>query len=183
MRLAFALVESGDCRAAEPHFSRAIALGIRSADPHLGLAGCQARRGDRAAAVKTLEASERVEQDNPVVLANLGILLSELGAHERAVTALARAVTIDPDFHEARFNLAVAYGSAGRRADAAREAQDAPRAPAAGRTPAPRDPAAPRRRAVIGPRRSSAVRAKSARFGPRHPDRAVRPRNPSLPSP
>jgi arylsulfatase A-like enzyme/Tfp pilus assembly protein PilF len=123
MRLAFALVESDECPAAEKHFSRAIALGIRSADPYLGLAGCQAVKGDRAAAVKTLEASERIEQDNPVVLANLGILLSELGAHDRATAALGRAVTIDPDFHEARFNLAIAYATAGRRADAAREAR------------------------------------------------------------
>jgi arylsulfatase A-like enzyme/Flp pilus assembly protein TadD len=123
MRLAFSLVESNECPAAEKHFSRAIALSIRSADPYLGLAGCQARRGDRAAAVKTLQASERIERDNPVVLANLGILLSELGAHDRATAALGRAVTIDPDFHEARFNLAIAYATAGRRADAAREAQ------------------------------------------------------------
>lgn len=123
MRLAFALVESDECPAAERHFSRAIALGLRSADPYLGLAGCQGRRGDRAGAVKTLEASARVEQDNPVVLANLGILLSELGAHDRALAALGRAVAIEGDFHEARFNLAIAYATAGRRAQAAREAQ------------------------------------------------------------
>jgi tetratricopeptide (TPR) repeat protein len=123
MRLAFSLAESDACAAAERHFTRAIALGIRSADPYLGLAGCQAGRGDRAAAIRTLEASERVEPDNPVVFANLGILESGRGNHDRAIAALARSVALDPDFHQARFNLAVAYASGGRRPDAAREAQ------------------------------------------------------------
>jgi choline-sulfatase len=122
MRLAFALAETGDCAAAEPHFKRAIGLGIPSADPYLGLAGCQAGRGDRKAAVGTLSRSLAVEKDNPVVLANLGIMKSELGDHDGAVTSLTRALALDPDFHQARFNLAIALARAGRRAEAAREA-------------------------------------------------------------
>jgi choline-sulfatase len=123
MRLAFTLAEAGDCAAAEPHFRRAIALRIPSSDPHLGLAGCQAGRGDRKAAIDTLSDSLAVEKDNPVALANLGILKSELGDHDGAVAALARALALDPDFHQARFNLAIAFARAGRRAEAAREAQ------------------------------------------------------------
>ena len=33
-------------------------------------------------------------------------------------------LTLDPDFHQARFNLARVFARAGQRADAAREAQD-----------------------------------------------------------
>jgi tetratricopeptide (TPR) repeat protein len=123
MRLGFAFAESGDCRRAEPHFRRAIALRLPSADPYLGLAGCQAGRGDRKAAIDTLEASPSVETDNPVVLANLGTLRSELGDHAQAIAALSKSVALDPDFHQARFYLALAYARAGKRDDAAREAR------------------------------------------------------------
>jgi Flp pilus assembly protein TadD len=72
--------------------------------------------------VEALRAADRAEPDNPVVLANLGIVLSDAGRPGEAVSSLERAVSLDPDFHEARFNLAVAYARAGRRPDAAREA-------------------------------------------------------------
>jgi choline-sulfatase len=123
MRLGFAFAESGDCRRAEPHFTRAIVLRLPSADPYLGLGGCQAGRGDRKAAIATLEASRAVETDNPVVLANLGTLRSDVGDHAQAIAALVKAVALDPDFHQARFYLALAYARAGQRADAAREAR------------------------------------------------------------
>ncbi len=123
MRLGFALVEARDCARAEPHFRRAMALHLPSADPYLGLAGCQAARSDRKQAIKTLEASQAVEKDNPVVLANLGSLRSDLGDHTGAISALARSVSLDMDFHQARFYLALAYARAGRREDAAREAR------------------------------------------------------------
>jgi choline-sulfatase len=123
LRLGFAFAESGDCRRAEPHFRRAIALRLPSADPYLGLAGCQAGRGDRKAAIDTLEASRTVEADNPVVFANLGTLRSELGDHAQAIAALSKSVALDSDFHQARFYLALAYARAGKRDDAAREAR------------------------------------------------------------
>jgi cytochrome c-type biogenesis protein CcmH/NrfG len=40
-----------------------------------------------------------------------------------AIQALKTALDADPTLHEARFNLAVAYAKAGRRADAAAEAR------------------------------------------------------------
>jgi choline-sulfatase len=123
MRLGFALAEAGDCAGAGPRFRRAMALRLPSADPYLGLAGCQAERGDRKAAVKTLEDSRAVEKDNPVVLANLGSLRSELGDHTQALAALSRSVSLDPEFHQARFYLALAYARAGQRDEAAREAR------------------------------------------------------------
>jgi choline-sulfatase len=124
MRLGFALSESGRCNEAVPHFRAAIANGIPGADPHLGVARCHAvaRRFDAAAA--ELRAADRAEADNPVVLANLGIVLSDGGRPSEAITPLDRAVTIDPGFHEARFNLAIAYARAGNRVEAARHAEE-----------------------------------------------------------
>jgi cytochrome c-type biogenesis protein CcmH/NrfG len=81
-----------------------------------------ARRFDAAAA--ELRAADRAEADNPVVLANLGIVLSDGGRPSEGITPLDRAVTIDPDFHEARFNLAIAYARAGNRVEAARHAEE-----------------------------------------------------------
>jgi arylsulfatase A-like enzyme/thioredoxin-like negative regulator of GroEL len=124
MRLAFALSESGRCAEAMPHFKTAIAKGIPGADPHLGLARCHAlaRRFDAAAA--ELRTADRAEPDNPVVLANLGIVLSDSRRPLDGIAPLNRALAIDPDFHEARFNLAVAYARAGNRVEAARHAEE-----------------------------------------------------------
>ena len=57
----------------------------------------------------------------------------------RGSIPLGRALDIDPDFHQARFNLAVALARLGKRADAAREAEELLR-----RLP----PGAPQRREV-----------------------------------
>jgi tetratricopeptide (TPR) repeat protein len=121
LRLGFVLADTGRCASAMAHFEKAIAGGMPGADPHLGLARCHAlaRRPERATAA--LRAADRVEPDNPIVLANLGIVLSDAGRPAEALPALERALSLDPDFHEARFNLAVAYARTGRRPDAARE--------------------------------------------------------------
>jgi arylsulfatase A-like enzyme len=124
MRLGFVLAETGRCGSALTYFEKAVALGMPGADPHLGSARCHvaARRTDRA--VAELRAADRAEPDNPVVLANLGIVLSDAGRPLEGVPSLERAVSLDPGFHEARFNLAVAYARADRRPEAAREAAE-----------------------------------------------------------
>jgi Flp pilus assembly protein TadD len=124
MRLGFVLSVRGRCADAIPYFERAIARGMPGADPHLGLARClaEARRTDRASA--ELRTADRVEPGNPVVLANLGIVLSDSGRAAEGIPPLERAVALDPEFHEARFNLAVAYARAGRRTESAREANE-----------------------------------------------------------
>ena len=124
LRLGYVLLESNRCGEAVPFLKAAIAAKVPSADPYLGLALCQvaARRLDEAQA--TLREAERVEPDNPVVLANLGIVLSDAGKFRDAIAPFQRALTLDPNFHEARFNLARTYARAGQRQEAAREAQE-----------------------------------------------------------
>jgi len=124
MRLGFVLADTGRCAGAIASFEKAIARGMPGADPHLGLARCHvlARRPDRA--VAELRAADQAEPDNPVVLANLGIVLSDGGRPVEALPSLERALSLDPDFNEARFNLAVAYARLRRHADAAREAAE-----------------------------------------------------------
>ena len=107
-----------------PHLQAAIAAGVPGADPHLDLALCQVESNQLDAAVKTLNAASRAEPDNPVVLANLGILMSEAGRHDDGVAPLRRALDLDPSFHEARFNLARVLAHAGRKDGGAREAEE-----------------------------------------------------------
>jgi thioredoxin-like negative regulator of GroEL len=124
VRLAYALVEKNRCAEAIPHFTRAIAQRLPTADAHLGLAGCQVAARNLRAAERTLRAAETVEPDNPIVDANLGIVVSDSGHPAEALRYLQSALALAPDLHQARFSLAVAYGRLGQRQDAAREATE-----------------------------------------------------------
>ena len=62
---------------------------------------------------KHFAAAERVEPGNPVVLANLGLVLSDGGKPQAAIDPLQRALTTDPDLHHARFALAIAFARVG----------------------------------------------------------------------
>jgi thioredoxin-like negative regulator of GroEL len=117
-------MNSGRCREATPRFAAAIAGRVPGTDAHLGLAGCQLALKQAAAAERTLREAAAIEPDNPVVGANLGLLLSDTGRASDAIPYLQRAVARDPELHQARFGLAIAYARSGRRADAAREADD-----------------------------------------------------------
>jgi len=124
LRLGYVLLDANRCRDAVPRFRSAVGAHLPSADAHLGLAACEVleRRFDAAAA--TLRDAERVEPGNPVVAANLGIALSDGGHPADAIVPLQRALTIDSDLHEARFNLAIAFARAGRPAEAATTAEE-----------------------------------------------------------
>ena len=124
LRLGYVMADSNRCKQAEPHFRAAIEANVPTADAHLGLAGCYAaaRAFDKAETVLR-DAAVR-EPDNPVVIANQAVVLSESGQAAKSVPLFQRALTLDPDFHEARFNLAIALAKANRRSEAAAEAQE-----------------------------------------------------------
>ena len=123
MRLGYALVDSGDLRRAEQHFRAALAASMPTADVHLGLALCFASTGRPAEAASALMEARRIEPGNPVVEANLGALALDGGDMTNAVAFLGAALQIDPDLHQARFNLARALAKQGRRAAALKEAE------------------------------------------------------------
>jgi arylsulfatase A-like enzyme/Flp pilus assembly protein TadD len=124
VRLGYVLAESNRCAQAIPRFRIAIDEKYPSADPYLGLASCQAAQRDFASAASTLRAADIVEAGNPVVLANLGLVLSDGGHPQAAIAPLERALAIDPDLHQARFALAIALASSGQRDKAAAQAQE-----------------------------------------------------------
>ncbi|HET7697776.1 MAG TPA: sulfatase-like hydrolase/transferase [Vicinamibacterales bacterium] len=124
LRLGYVLMESGRCRDAIPRFNAAIGAGVPGADAYLGLAGCQTAAKNLVAATRTLTAAQAIEPENAVVSANLGLVLSDSGQPGAAIPHLQRALSLDPDLHQGRFGLALAYARAGRRAEAERETRE-----------------------------------------------------------
>ena len=124
LRLGFAYLKRGDCVRALPQLTAAASAGLPSADAYLGIATCLGRQNDLAGAERALAEATRREPDNPVILANIGILQASRGQLAAAIASLTTALSKDPGLDEARFNLAIAYAKAGRRADAAAAARD-----------------------------------------------------------
>jgi cytochrome c-type biogenesis protein CcmH/NrfG len=118
LRLGYARVEAGDCGRAIAEFNAALASGLGSVDAYLGLAGCLGEKRELKGAGEALDEARRLEPDNPVVTANIGILQATRGDTAGAITTLQSALAADPDLHQARFNLALALARAGRRAEA-----------------------------------------------------------------
>ena len=124
LRLAYARLQAGDCARAEPEFHAAAAAGLPSADIYLGLATCLGQRRDLAGAERALGEARRLEPGNPAVTANLGLLQAAKGDLPAAIASLQAALAADPDLHEARFNLALAYARSGKRPEAAGAARE-----------------------------------------------------------
>lgn len=122
LRLGYVLLEAGTCAEATRRFDAAIAGHLASADAHLGRAQCEVAAHDLVGARRTLLAAEAIEPDNPVVIANLGLVISDQGQPAAAIPDLQRALSLDPDLHQARFALAIAMAKLGRRSEAAAEA-------------------------------------------------------------
>ena len=123
LRLGYVLAESGRCREARPRFATAIRGQVTTADAHLGLASCQSSAREFDAALRTLREAERVEPGNPIVIANVGLVLADAGKPADAIAPLRRALALSPDLHQARFGLALALARTGAREDALREAR------------------------------------------------------------
>jgi choline-sulfatase len=124
LRLGYLVQASSRCGEATKHFEKAIESRLPTADAHLGLAACQAAARQFDQAIATLRGADRVEPDNPVVIANLGVVLSDSGRPAEGLPYLERAVALDPSLDQARFHLAVTLGRLGRRDEAAREANE-----------------------------------------------------------
>jgi cytochrome c-type biogenesis protein CcmH/NrfG len=123
LRLGYAYLQRGDCASTVRELTIAANAGLPSADAHLGIATCLGRQNDLAGAERALVEARRREPDNPVIVANIGILQAARGQYPAAIDSLTAALAKDPGLDEARFNLALAYAKAGRRAEAAAAAR------------------------------------------------------------
>ena len=123
LRLGFAEMEKNRCDRAEPHLRVAAASGVPSADAGLGLAECRGRAGDVAGAERALASALKAEPENPVVIANMGLLALQRGRFSDAIPQLRRALELDAGLLEARFGLARALAQFGDRVGALVEAR------------------------------------------------------------
>lgn len=78
-----------------------------------------AGRGDDALAEERLRQAVGLAPDDPVVLANFGLLLSRLKQADAAVAALRRSLQLAPNQPEAAYNLGNVLRGLGRNAEAA----------------------------------------------------------------
>lgn len=124
LRLGYVLAATNRCPEARKRFAAAIRGQAPTADAHLGLAGCQAAAREFGTAIQTLREAARKEPGNPVVTANLGLVLGDAGRPAEAIEPLQRALAADPDLHQARFGLALALARANRRPEAAAAAAE-----------------------------------------------------------
>ncbi|GAB6389360.1 tetratricopeptide repeat protein [Stutzerimonas marianensis] len=127
-RLARARLDSGDARGAELAYRQALELAPDDAELLLGLGTAQLHLGELARAATTL-ASAASRLDVPVAHSRLGVAEALRGQPAAAQAAFARAVALDPDDLDARYNLALAYALNGQPDKALTEIADLDQSP------------------------------------------------------
>jgi len=110
---------------AEKSLETAIALGARSPEAYFYLAESTLHAApDRIdAAQKAITRAEELAPDDPWVRALAGRIAFEKGDYHTAVAELREAIKLRPNFVQAHYNLARAYGAMGRKQDSEAEAQ------------------------------------------------------------
>jgi len=100
-------------------YRQTIRLGVedtrRLAEAHHRLGLALRNKGKLAEAQLSLEESLKIQEHSPRVLNSLGTVLFQLKKPAQAIALLERAITLQPNYARARYNLAEAYESVNRR--------------------------------------------------------------------
>jgi thioredoxin-like negative regulator of GroEL len=100
--LAFVLAAGGGVDAAETHYRRAIALAPHEPQTYLNLGAMLTAQHRAADALAVYDAAPV----SPALLSNRGMALACLGREDEAEACYRRALTLDPGYRKAAFNLA-----------------------------------------------------------------------------
>lgn len=100
------LEADGDLSKAANWWARAIGASPLRADAHQGLGLCLARMGRMDEGVASLREAAALAPHNPRILNNLGHALKLSGDREEALALFKAALKIDPEYAQARYNLA-----------------------------------------------------------------------------
>lgn len=119
--LGMALKQRGQEDEAIIEFSEAVRIAPSFTIAHVLLADILARKGRLDAAIKHYSAAVASEPENPKIRLALGNLLYQTGRSKDAIKEYLEAIELKPDLAEAHNNLAVAYFSEGKYAEAWRE--------------------------------------------------------------
>jgi Flp pilus assembly protein TadD len=117
--LGLAVEREGDLARAEAEFRQAVALDPKDRKAHLALASLLRRRGDTQGAQSEFSVAKQLDQQE--VNSDLargadraGVLLAEQKQWSAAIEQFQKALQLQPNIGEARFNLAGALLEAGR---------------------------------------------------------------------
>jgi tetratricopeptide (TPR) repeat protein len=119
VKLANALLDAGDRRAAIPHLRQALALGASNADTMLTLGVALAQEGQLREALMHLRQAAVLAPESAAIHHNLGVALADAGEQAEAEKALRQALRLDPAYGEAHANLGKVLDDQGRQEEAA----------------------------------------------------------------
>ncbi len=122
--LGLAFARSGQTNGAIAEYRTALEIYPDFAEAHNSLGLQLAALGDLAAAEKHYRAAIEVQPDFPVALNNLGTIMARKREYEYALTWFEKAVVLDTNYVDARFNLASALLATGRTNEAMGRLQD-----------------------------------------------------------
>jgi len=92
-------------------------LNVRRANSHFDLAADHISNGRLEVGLRELLLAERLDPENARIQHGLGIAYLQRGKVEEAQQHLRRAIDLQPEYHEARFNLSTLYLSLERYDD------------------------------------------------------------------
>ena len=110
--LGVAQFRQGKLTAAQLALEKAIAAAPNDAFSLTTLGAVMIEQNRIQDSIGYLERASEAAPDDPITLNYLGVASSQLGQFGKAEQSLRRAITVNPDYAEAHFNLAVIYATA-----------------------------------------------------------------------
>jgi tetratricopeptide (TPR) repeat protein len=110
--LGVAQFRQGKLTAAQLALEKAIAVDPKDAFSLTTLGAVMIEQSRIEDAIGYLERANESKADDPITLNYLGVASSQLGQFGKAEQSLRRAITVNPEYAEAHFNLAVIYATA-----------------------------------------------------------------------
>ncbi len=110
--LGVAQFRQGKLTAAQLALEKAIAVAPDDAFSLTTLGAVMIEQNRVEDAINYLERANGAQADDPITLNYLGVASSQLGQFGKAEQSLRRAITVNPQYAEAHFNLAVIYATA-----------------------------------------------------------------------
>jgi tetratricopeptide (TPR) repeat protein len=110
--LGVAQFRQGKLTAAQLALEKAIAVDPKDSFSLTTLGAVMIEQNRIQDAITFLERANESQADDPITLNYLGVASSQLGQFGKAEQSLRRAITVDPKYAEAHFNLAVIYATA-----------------------------------------------------------------------
>lgn len=105
-KIAYILQASGDNEEAVKYYKQALELDEENEYIHNSLASIYRANGEFTSAKMHLHASLEIDDENPITYYNFGNLLVDMNHNTEAIVMYEKAIEINPDFDEAKEELA-----------------------------------------------------------------------------